>query len=114
MPDVVPEPRATYAHLVIQVSGLVYLAVYWICLGVGVVALIDAARRRADAFPASDSQTKQIWLGILGGGLAAQILFPAVGFGILSILGLAGIIAAIVYLVSVRRRLIEVTRGPRW
>ena len=72
----------------------VYLAVYWACLGLGLVAL---------------------WLGILGGGLLAQIVFPVLSGGLLSILGGAGIVAAIVYLVDVRRRLIEVTRGgSRW
>ena len=50
----------------------------------------------------------------LGGGVVAQILFPPVGGGLLSILGLAGVVASIVYLVDVRRRLIEVTRGPRY
>ena len=75
------------------------------------VALIDAVRRRADAFPAADRRTKNFWLALLGGGLGAQILFPALGGSILSIFGLAGIVAAIVYLVDVRKRLIEVTRG---
>jgi hypothetical protein len=79
------------------------------------VALVDAAIRRADAYPAADRQTKPIWLGILGGGLLAQIVFPALGGSLLSILGMAGIVAAIVYLVDVRRRLIEVTNGgSRW
>lgn len=100
---------------VITVPALVYLAVYWACLVLGAVALIDAARRRGDAFVAASKQTKPIWLGILGGGLVAQIVFPALGGSILSILGMAGIVAAIVYLVDVRRRLIEVTGGgSRW
>ncbi|MFN8168898.1 MAG: DUF2516 family protein [Candidatus Nanopelagicales bacterium] len=95
----------------ITVSGYFYLAIYWTCIVLGVVALIDAARRRADAYPAADRRTKNFWLLLLVGGLAAQILFPALGGSILSILGLAGIVAAIVYLVDVRRRLIDVTRG---
>ena len=42
-------------------------------------------------------------------------MFPALGGSLLSILGMAGIVAAIVYLVDVRRRLIEVTNGgSRW
>ena len=98
----------------ISVPWLVYLAVYWVCIGIGLVALIDSARRRTDAYTAADRNTKQFWLLLLGGGLLAQIVFPALGGSILSILGLAGIVAAIVYLVDVRKRLIEVTRGPRW
>jgi hypothetical protein len=99
---------------VISVSGVFYLAVYWACLAMGVAAFVDAIRRRPDAFVAADRQTKVIWLGILGGSIAAQIMFPAIGGGALSILGLAGIVASIVYLVDVRRRLIDVSSGPRW
>ncbi len=95
----------------LTVPSLVYLVVYWACLGLGAFALIDAATRRSDAFVAADRQTKPVWLGILAGGLLAQIVFPALGGSILGMLGLAGIVAAIVYLVDVRRRLIDVTRG---
>ncbi len=110
-----PAVQVPYARSVITVPTFVYLAVYWACLALGAVALVDAAIRRADAYPAADRQTKPIWLGILGGGLLAQIVFPVLSGGLLSILGGAGIVAAIVYLVDVRRRLIEVTRGgSRW
>ena len=92
----------------------VYLVVYYGCLALGLWALVDAALRRADAYPAVDRQTKVIWLGILGGGLIAQWAFPALGGSLLGVLGMAGIVAAIVYLVDVRKRLVEITRGPRW
>lgn len=98
----------------IAVPLYVYEFIFWACIALGVVALIDAATRRPDAYVAADRRTKQFWLLLLAGGVVAQVLFPAIGFGILSILGLAGIVAAIVYLVDVRKRLIEVTRGPRW
>jgi hypothetical protein len=99
---------------VLPVPEFVSLIVYWGCLLLGAVAFIDALRQRRDAFPAVDRQTKPIWLGILGGGILAQWFFPALGGGLLSLLGLAGIVAAIVYLVDVRRRVVEITRGPRW
>ena len=91
----------------------VYLFISYACIAMGLWALIDAATRRSDAFPAADRQTKPIWLGILAGGLACQWIFPAL-FGPIALLGLAGIVAAIVYLVDVRRRVIEVSRGSRW
>lgn len=91
----------------------VYQLIQIACLVMAVVAFIDAARRRSDAYPAADRQTKKVWLAILGGAVAAQVLFPALT-GPLAILGLAGIVAAIVYLVDVRRRLIDVSRGSRW
>lgn len=92
---------------------IVYVVIFWACIALGVVAFVDAVRRRTDAFPAADKQSKQFWLIVLGAGLLAQWLFPALGSA-LGILGLAGIIASIVYLVGVRPKLIEVTRGPRW
>jgi hypothetical protein len=99
---------------VLTVPYYIYLVIYWACVVGGAWALIDAARRRSDAYPAVTNQTKQFWLILLAGGLLAQILFPALGAGLLGILGLAGIIAAIVYLVGVRPKLIEITRGPRY
>ena len=102
-----------YADPVLGAPIGVYLFISYACIAMGLWALIDAATRRSDAFPAADRQTKPIWLGILAAGVACQWIFPAL-FGPLALLGLAGIVAAIVYLVDVRRRVIEVSRGSRW
>jgi hypothetical protein len=91
----------------------VYLVITYACMAMGLWALIDAAIRPTAAYPAAGRQTKLIWLAILGGGLLAQWVFPAM-FGPINMLGLAGIVAAIVYLVDVRAKLIEVSRGSRW
>ena len=107
-----PWPGA-YAGTVLGAPIGVYLVISYACIALGLWALIDAATRRADAFPAADRQTKPIWLALLAGGVACQWIFPAL-FGPLALLGLAGIVAAIVYLVDVRRRVIEVSRGSRW
>ena len=106
-------PRLAYAGPVLGAPIGVYLVISYACIAMGVWALIDAATRRADAFPAAGRQTKPIWLGILGAGVVCQWIFPAL-FGPIAMLGLAGIVAAIVYLVDVRRRVIEVSRGSRW
>ena len=98
----------------LPVTGFIYLAIYWACIGANVFALIDAVRHKPAAYIAADRQTKQIWLLILGGSLVAQWLFNALSGGVLSILGLAAIVATLVYLVDVRRRLIDVSNGPRW
>ena len=90
---------------------IIYEVIRWACVVGGVFAFIDAATRRPDAFVAIDRQTKKFWLIALGLGVVAQLIFPAIGFGLLSILGLAGIVAAIVYLVDVRKKIIEITRG---
>ena len=103
-----------YAHQVISVPDVVYLAFYWACIVLGVVAFIDAATRRTDAFLAVGRLSKPAWLGLLGGGTLCQVVVPVMSAGILGMLGLAGIVASIVYLVDIRGKIISVTRGPRY
>lgn len=69
--------------------GLMVLKVY---------AVVDCARRPAEAFAAYGKLTKPVWLAITGAAAALQLLSWSV-FGIFSI---AGTVAAIVYLVDVR------------
>lgn len=71
-------------------------------IGIGLVvlkiwALVDCTTRPAAAFPAHNKLTKQIWLVIL-----VVTVLAGLHFSVLSILGLAGTIAAVVYLVDVR------------
>ncbi len=76
-------------------------------LGIMVFALVDALRIRAEAFPAAGKLTKNIWLVILGIALAANLAL----FNILSIFGIAGVIAAAVYLLDVRPAVRQVGGG---
>jgi hypothetical protein len=101
--------------------------VLWICwvlaLPVGVFAVIDAARSRADAFTAADKLTKPAWLAITGAGLLvllftgdlAHPLGPLAGIpfqnGPMSLFWIVGLIAVLVYLVDVRPSIIEVQGG---
>jgi hypothetical protein len=73
--------------------------------------LIDAATRPAAAFVAAGKQTKQIWLGILGGCLLLCLL--GLG-GYLGILGAVIAVAAIVYLVDVRPAVRGMRPGGPW
>lgn len=66
-------------------------------LGLAVWALIDAATRRAEAFPAAGRLTKPIWLAILAASVASGLLF-----GAFSLLGAAAAVGCIVYLGDVR------------
>jgi len=78
------------------------------------VALVDAARHRADAFLAAGKMTKQRWLIILG--VAAAIGFVSLGRGALNFLNVIAFVAAAVYLVDVKPALRQVSgggRGPR-
>ncbi|MFE7116911.1 DUF2516 family protein [Streptomyces sp. NPDC057654] len=74
------------------------------------VAFIDAAVHREDAYRAADKQTKPFWLIILGIAAAVNLFM-----GILSFLPIIGLIATIVYMVDVRPALKQVSgrRGPR-
>lgn len=75
-------------------------------------ALIHVVRQRPDAFTAVDKATKTTWTAILAGSLFAIIVLWSL-YGLM-ILGLAGVVAAGVYLADVRPKVDEVQRGPRW
>jgi len=62
------------------------------------MAFVDAVARPPALFVAADRQTKQFWLIILGLALAANVVI----WQSLSILNLAGLVAALVYLADAR------------
>ena len=82
----------------------------------GVFALIDALSRRPDAYAAADKQTKGTWTGITVACAVVLVLgLPGLGFfQPQSLLWLAGVVGALVYLLDVRPRLREVQSGGRW
>ncbi len=69
-------------------------------------AFIDATTRRPDAFVAANKLTKPAWLIILGVALVAHMLI----WNPVSILNLAGAVAAIVYIVDARPAMQSLTR----
>ncbi len=87
--------------------GIISLGV--LCLSV--FALIDAAIRPAQVFPAAEKQTKQFWLIILGLATAWQLFFGLFGGGLF--IGIVGVIAVIVYIVDVRPAVRSLGRGGR-
>jgi len=73
-------------------------------------ALIDCITLPANAFEAAGKLTKQAWLAITAIALEVGMLF-----GPLGILGLAGIVGSIVYMVDVRPAIREIQGGGnRW
>ncbi len=83
----------------------------WVSIGLlvfSIVAFVDAAVHREDAYRAADKQSKGFWMIILA--IAATVNFF---FGILSFLPILGLIATIVYTVDVRPALRQVSGGPR-
>ncbi|WTU05177.1 DUF2516 family protein [Kitasatospora sp. NBC_00070] len=89
-----------------------YLDPFWwlamAAVGFKLFAFVDAVTRREDAFRAADKKTKTFWLAILGLALGLDLLFGAEVF---SILTLAGLAAAIVYMVDVRPAIKQLTDG---
>ncbi|WP_283138773.1 DUF2516 family protein [Rhizohabitans arisaemae] len=79
--------------------------------GFAVWALIDAARRPAQAFAYAGKQTKQIWLIILGFatlfGLAAAVQYISA----LSIFTIAAVIATTIYRVDVWPAVKQIGKG---
>lgn len=93
------------------VAGVVLYVLVWVVFLATVYAFIHAARQRPDAYPAVDKLTKPVWLIILGvaallcfffGVQTLDIFFPAIAA-----------VAAGVYLVDVRPKLLEVQGKSR-
>jgi hypothetical protein len=93
------------------VAGVVLYVLIWGVFLATVYAFIHAAMQRQDAYPAVDKQTKPVWLGILGvsallcfffGVRTLDIFFPTIAA-----------VAAGVYLVDVRPKLLEVQGKSR-
>ena len=80
--------------------------VVWAVLAATIYAFVNAAMQRQDAYPAADKLTKPVWLAILG--IAALLSW---------VLGVTGMViaavAAGVYLVDVRPKLLEVQGKSR-
>ena len=86
--------------------GYVLLALQIAVLVAVVYAFVHAAMQRPDAYPAVDKLTKPVWLGILG---VAGLLVLVLG-----IMGTAiGAVAAGIYLVDVRPKLLEIQGKSR-
>ena len=78
--------------------------ILWIAFGlIKAAAFIDSLRWRKDAYPAIGRQSKIFWAAILGASFILGLFFPALG-----IIGLAGLAAALVYLLDVRVRIKEI------
>ena len=88
------------------VAGVVLDVLFWAVLAANIFAFVHAALQRPDAYTATDQLTKPAWLGILG--VAALLSW------VLGVTGMAiSAVAAGVYLVDVRPRLLEVQGKSR-
>lgn len=78
------------------------------CLALQAWALIDCITRRGQTFVSAQKLSKPAWLAITA--IAGLLTFY---FGVISILGIAGLVGSIVYLVDVRPAVREIS-GGRW
>jgi hypothetical protein len=93
---------------VFMLEGLVGYVVLIALIVLKAFAFVNACLWPADAYAAADKLTKNSWLAILGIALLLQL--PLLGGAFFQILNLAGIVAAIVYLVDVRPAMSALTR----
>ena len=100
---------AAYADRVLNASNSLFQLVTLACLALAGWAIVDAALRKPAAFPAADRQTKQFWLLILGVAILVEFFL-----GAFSLFGIPAIVATVVYIVDVRPKVAEVSRGPRY
>ena len=83
------------------------VAILLVLIAVKAFAFISSLTFSGEAYSAGNKLTKPAWVGILGVGLAAQLLLMG---SPLSLIHLAFTIAALVYLADVRPALAELTR----
>jgi hypothetical protein len=88
------------------VAGVVLLAIKFVVLGATIYAFVHAAMQRPDAYQAADKLTKPVWLVILGVAALLCLVLDVMGWTIAAV-------AAGVYLVDVRPRLLEVQGKSR-
>ncbi|KQX59544.1 MULTISPECIES: DUF2516 family protein [unclassified Streptomyces] len=90
-------------------DSLLSLVLFLVFIGFAIAALVFAAMAREDAYRAAGKQTKKFWLILLGINLVMNLPFlPSLLF-----LQIAGLIAAIVFMVDVRPALAQVSGGGR-
>ncbi|MFJ6349592.1 MULTISPECIES: DUF2516 family protein [unclassified Streptomyces] len=86
-------------------DSILWLVVGLVFIGFAVAALVFAAMAREDAYRAAEKQTKKFWLILLGINLVVNLLLQML------FLQIAGLIAAIVFMVDVRPALRAVSGG---
>lgn len=88
------------------VADVVVDLLFWGVLAATIYAFVNAATQRPDAYTAADKLTKPVWLAILGVAALLSWVLDVTGVAIAAV-------AAGVYLVDVRPKLLEVQGKSR-
>ncbi len=83
------------------------------CLALQGFCLVDAARHRADAFPATSNQTKVVWLAMLGAAMACGVISLPNFYGPVNMFNLIALVVCGVYLTRVRPSIVAILGGRR-
>ena len=94
-----------------NLAGLVLSGIQVVILVLSIYALIHAGMQRTDAYPAAGKMTKNAWMAILGGAVALALVTNIIGLGVMGVAISA--VAAGVYMVDVRPKLLEVQGKSR-
>ena len=89
-----------------QLVGTVLFVLQLAVLGTTLYAFVHAAMQRTDAYTAAEKLTKPVWLVILGAAGLLSLVFGVTGVAIAAV-------AAGVYIVDVRPKLLEVQGKSR-
>lgn len=96
------------AHFALVVVYYVGWLLFLVAVILGITAFVHALTQRADGFAAIGTLPKPAWLAIIG--ICTLLGFPRL-FGTLSVFGLIGIAAALIYLLDVRPGLRDIADG---
>jgi hypothetical protein len=91
---------------VFEIQSFVLLVATLALFAVQGWAFVDAVSHKPETYVAADKMTKKAWLVILGLALVAHMVF----WHPISLLNLAGAVAALVYLADVRPTLRSLSR----
>jgi hypothetical protein len=87
------------------------LAIMLTFVVIEVIAFVNCATQRSDAFPVVGSLTKQAWLAILGAAILITLLCSVIFDTYGAFPGFLGVAAAAIYLLDVRPALRDTSNG---
>jgi uncharacterized membrane protein YfcA len=83
-------------------QDLVVVVVYVVFAVLKIWAFVDCLRQQPQAFPAVGRQSKTLWLVLTGLAALTGLVFDPLG-----IIGIAGVVPALLYLFEIRPRITE-------